>query len=661
MHQLNGMCASIRIGVIRFFIGVLLLTSASSKAVELYFLDSTLQVLKQTQVDSVKLNCLYTLSFEYGFLAPDTALKYGHECLQLALKNKDTVYMFNAYNAMGNAYESMSKFDEARYCHYQSYRLALLSKKYNKISTSLNNIAITLKEQGQYKEALNLYLKTLTYMNRTGNLGMRMYFYIAELYLELGNVAEAKRYTELGNTLIASDTYGYLHPLYQINVGRCMYHEGKIDSAIIVLQQAADRFKDQSEQLNYAICLRSLGDIFYEESRYEEALNKFLEERLIQISLKNGNGICLSNINCALSLYKVNPKERFKIDKYLNEGLQYLYAIKANKEKLKETFRRIAKLFEERSEHAKALEFYQHYSRLNDSLLNVEKYRQINELQIQYETLNKEKTIAKQQADLIKEQTLVERKSDQIIILTLIVVLIVIASGWFYQSNSAKQKLEFAINLEKEKKENELKRLASEFKERERISKDLHDEIGAGLSKLSLLSGQFQNSPDLNISQKKQLRSFSTVSQQLSNNLRDLVWALNPSNNTLDNLIYRMHEHANDFMDGLNIKFSMNIPETIEEKKITKEVQRNIIMTFKEALNNAVKHAKADVIQVSIKTEQNLLSISVSDNGIGCEIDKVKSSGNGLRNMEQRIADIGGKWNINSNSEGTQIAISVPV
>lgn len=198
--------------------------------------------------------------------------------------------------------------------------------------------------------------------------------------------------------------------------------------------------------------------------------------------------------------------------------------------------------------------------------------------------------------------------------------------------------------------------------ERLRISKDVHDDIGSGLSRISLLSEIASKKTYIDERAAKDMRNISSLSKELVDNMRDLIWVLNPENTTLDSLVSRMREYTVDYLDGIGVSLVLAFPDVVPATYISREVQRNIFSTVKEAINNCVKHAHAQTIWLTVGLDNELFSIVVKDDGVGFDIAKPGNGGNGLRNMRFRIESVGGKFSICSEHEkGTTIGIEMPV
>ncbi len=217
------------------------------------------------------------------------------------------------------------------------------------------------------------------------------------------------------------------------------------------------------------------------------------------------------------------------------------------------------------------------------------------------------------------------------------------------------------VNRRVRRKTLELEKQHALNMERLRISKDVHDDIGSGLSRISLLSEMAARKIKDNQMPEKDLGNISTITKELVDNMRDLIWVLNPENTTLENLITRIREYCADYLDGLPADTQFSFPDTVPALNISREVQRNIFSTVKEAVNNCVKHSGATRILIAARVDREQFILIISDNGKGFDECEARKEGNGLRNMKHRISVTGGIFEIVSGKgSGTQITISVP-
>ncbi len=196
---------------------------------------------------------------------------------------------------------------------------------------------------------------------------------------------------------------------------------------------------------------------------------------------------------------------------------------------------------------------------------------------------------------------------------------------------------------------------------REKISRDIHDDLGSGLSKISFLSNNLKQQLQHDKNSADQIEKISQTSQDLVSNMSHIIWAENPENDTIDSLLAYIREYAVDFLDDCGLQCHINFPETTSKVNILSEQKRNLFLVIKESLNNIFKHASATQVWIDILIHKDELNISIKDDGKGF-IKGQSHSGNGLKNMQYRMERIGGKYKIDvSLGKGTCTQLSLPL
>ncbi len=214
--------------------------------------------------------------------------------------------------------------------------------------------------------------------------------------------------------------------------------------------------------------------------------------------------------------------------------------------------------------------------------------------------------------------------------------------------------LDYKIRHEKLKLEKE----QAVDQERARISSDMHDDLGSGLSTIRLLSEIAKRKiPDT--SQTKEIERISETAGEMIDKMSEIIWAMNSSNDSLANLIAYMRSFAADFLEHAHISHQFFIPEVIPDIKLSGGTRRNIYLAVKESLHNVVKHAKATEVMIEVKMHKNM-TIMIKDNGKGFDQEKVRLFGNGLKNIQKRMMAVGGNADITSNN-GTIVFLDIPL
>jgi len=199
--------------------------------------------------------------------------------------------------------------------------------------------------------------------------------------------------------------------------------------------------------------------------------------------------------------------------------------------------------------------------------------------------------------------------------------------------------------------------------ERLRISQELHDEVGATLSGISMYSHltkeQIKHAQTAEV--EKSLNIIQQSAGDMVNKLNDIVWFINPDQDTLQRLMQRLEEYAGDMAAIKNMQVKISVPQQFSTQSLPVESRRNIYLFCKEAINNAVKYSEANLLQVTVKENNHLLEITISDNGKGCDIDTIKR-GNGLNNMQKRADELSAGFTIQSNlPKGCLILLKVKI
>lgn len=199
----------------------------------------------------------------------------------------------------------------------------------------------------------------------------------------------------------------------------------------------------------------------------------------------------------------------------------------------------------------------------------------------------------------------------------------------------------------------ELDRQKSVHNERERISHDMHDDLGAGISALKL-QAEFLKKKLSDESLQEDVDDLLKTSEDLNLSMREMLWSLNKNNDTIFNFVDYTAIYAENFFRKTSIAISIkkNMNENFE---ISSEMRRNLFLCMKEVFNNIYKHSHAKKVHLIFEQQENLFKIQIEDNGIG--ITENIEHGNGLRNIQKRMQEIHATYSITNNKPGTGITI----
>jgi signal transduction histidine kinase len=195
-------------------------------------------------------------------------------------------------------------------------------------------------------------------------------------------------------------------------------------------------------------------------------------------------------------------------------------------------------------------------------------------------------------------------------------------------------------------------------KERARIAKDLHDDLGAGMTQMTLLlelAVQQRREPDAVINR---VHDGLHAAREVIKSLDAAVWAVNPSNNTLPELVAYIGQFGMEFLQQANIRCEMDLPDHPPERPVSAELRHSLFLIAKEALNNVVRHAHASEVRLRITVTAETLDLLIADNGCGMKHKSGNAWADGLRNMRQRAEELNAQFQIESAPDvGTKISV----
>jgi len=180
------------------------------------------------------------------------------------------------------------------------------------------------------------------------------------------------------------------------------------------------------------------------------------------------------------------------------------------------------------------------------------------------------------------------------------------------------------------------------------IAADLHDDVGARLTKVAMVTESLDRATVNTDASKVHIRNISRTTREIVQAMDEIVWTINPKNDTLEDLASYLFRHAEDFFQNSGVRCRMDLPLTLPAHHLSTQQRHNLFMAVKEALNNVLKHASATEVRLGLRVEGDRLSISIVDDGCGFAVDQVGSDGNGLVNMRQRLDRIGGRLKLKS-------------
>lgn len=443
-------------------------------------------------------------------------------------------------------------------------------------------------------------------------------------------------------------------------------------------------------------CLLNTGVAEIHQKKYENALSHFIQSEKIGYQIPDMSLVADALSDEGLVYYtvhdlkKANEKYQQELDLSQKFNLPYeqLYALfqlaVIEKEKnnfsqsdqyasraiaigedlntpaeLMEMYDTMSVIKQKLGKPAEALLFKNKYVTIKDSITNAQIQTNIHHLDIQFHSAQKDKMIAEQNLSIEKNKAAIEKKNIWIFIflggiLALISILILSIRNYRHKQ---KLHLQSLLTLEKQHELNTLKeKMQAREEERDRIGREMHDDIGSALTTILYLSDDLKiknKQPDPDIAEK-----ISSTATGIVANMNDIIWSMNRQYDTIDDLIAYTRQQAVEFLQNHSLKYHFNMPDSIPDIHISGEQRRNIYLVIKESLHNIVKHSCASEVDISFQINEGLQAC-IHDNGKGFENRNQHRFGNGLKNMQLRMESIGGSFEIENNN-GTTIRLYCP-
>ena len=231
--------------------------------------------------------------------------------------------------------------------------------------------------------------------------------------------------------------------------------------------------------------------------------------------------------------------------------------------------------------------------------------------------------------------------------------------GLFYKNRQeliTKIKEQEAMNLEAEKQtfKNELNIYKAQQEERNRISADMHDDLGAAMTSIRLYSELAKSKVGNHII--PEIEKISASADELINKMNAIIWSMSSHNDSMGNMVAYIRSYTTEYLDNTGIKLSISIPENLPDLTVIGTIRRNIFLVIKEALQNIVKHSNATEVKINMYMAVDSFSLTIHDNGKGIDFNNLRPFSNGLKNMQKRMDDVAIDFSIENNN-GTVVTL----
>ncbi len=598
----------------------------------------------------------------------EEAEKYCQDALKYFILSDSIHYVAYTYNELGFIYEKMGKYENAAQNNLKAISGFEKVGDLKEAANTIGNLAIVYYRLGKKNDALEMFKESAAIREEIRDIkGLAAtYGNIATIYIPIDEDSAEKYYSLQLHYALKSGVKANIAQAYANNVV-ILDKQKRFSEALEKEKKAIQLYEEIGDKSKLGIRYTSAGNLYH---KLNDSLNA---EKNFALAESLGN--ILNNKPVFQNLY-LHRSEFYKSRKDYNRALYYLEKYHLYKDSLvnEKTSSNIAELqlkYEtEKKDNeirqlnaatkVQQLELDHHQALLKANQLENQKKEQSILLLKQDQKL-KEELLARQslavksneqqlkiseQEQQLKEQELQREKLIRQIIIGL-TTLAIILSAILFGRYRLKRKLE------------EQKKILAV---RDNISRDLHDEIGSTLTSINILSNisrqAFSKDP---VQAKDLLQKISEQTKTIQQNMSDIVWALRPENEAIENLEVRMREYSAQTLEANNIKTQFHFDDKLHKLAFSHDVRKDLLLIYKEAVNNIIKHARATQAEITMERDDHKVRMIIKDDGIGSQSNSNPLSGTGTKTMEQRAKDISGHLLIGRNNNGTTVTLEIPL
>ena len=641
------------------------------------------------------------------------------KAIEIFARHKENILLGQAYNQLAQSQYVTNKIVLSRNNYWNALSCFIPAGNTNGLFLSYYWLARSYFKTSEIDSAAFYYVKALAVAEQINDPARihQAACMAGRSFLSLADLDKAIKYYDYGLKSLPTrtDKVGLRSFIKDYAICLALTHQfSKADSVINEVELINASLKDQYGPI---ITDRLKGTLEFEKKNYMPAV-KYLRSA-------NNKGAELKILNTEIKdILLLLGKAEYEVHEYDSAVIHLRSAAQMSKESRESTDEReanllISKTFQQRGVTDSAFYYFRNYSLLKDSILSIEKQKAIIEVTTRYETKKKEQEIKTLQKEteansyllqltnqqLEKQQLEDEKKSQQ---------LDIALKQNEINKLDASQK---TLSLDNAKKENEksqakLKLLEQEaafqkllalkqneqrkilfmsitiilvlsafviyryirrkklqnqqevLNERLRISRELHDEVGSTLTGIAMYSHLTKEQIKAANTEEVE-RSLNNIQQSagdMVNKLSDIVWLINPEKDSLQKLIERLEQYAEEMAMLKGMEVIITVSPKLTNISLPVEERRSIYLFCKEAINNAVKYSHAGLLEISMRESENKkIEILISDNGKGFD-SAVLKNGNGLTNMKQRAVAMGGDYSLKTSpGEGTKISLSLKI
>lgn len=602
--------------------------------------DSLWQVLRYQRADTNKVQLLITIGQQYEMSNQDSAVHYYTAARTLSDKLGYPTGVLLYYANITAVLNVQGKFAESRKLNEEAVSLARRHRLTLQLGKAYANLGAVCQYQEDYRAAIDYYLKSLPIVKSFGhNQAVAMlYSNLCGLYRNLLQPEKALDYAQQALTLGESENDPYSVGNACINLGNSLKDLNRMEEAIAAYQRVLKIGQEVDDLHMQETALINLGEAYIELDLVVQYMDAFLRALPLTDSLGDVSGKAFVYKGIATGLFQQRKFQ--EADAYIEQGLVYARA-HDQKEVMAALYLLLSDIHLVLRHYDVADRYRERHDSLNHVLLNGTLLKDVQELETRYK-------VGEQRNELLRKDLLLQQHAAEtaqhrfwliaaIVVCALMLVSLVLAVLFYRQRQQLHQAAVQSLKVEQEAIRLKAT-LDGQVQERQRISEELHDDLGGGLTSMLFSSRALRQAPEEHATLSAKME---TTASKLIDKMNEIIWAMSNENDSLADLVAYIRVQADDMLRNADIQFTCQIHAPIPDMQLSQHDRHQIYLVVKEALHNIVKHARASAVTIEFHSFTPL-RISIRDNGRGLSAAPDALMGNGLRNMQKRARELRG-------------------
>lgn len=573
------------------------------------------------------------------------AEEFANTLLKESIESKKLSRQALVYNLLGYTYVRRSSFEEALEYYKKSLQSSKQINDKKGEASSYGNISSIYYDLNNYKQSLHYAQKQLAIAKEIMDNKSEKYALsaIGNIYGDQKNHIQSLKYHQkaLKISLETKEDLRHISNTFtSIGITKQLLKEN--DSAIYYLNQALSyALPDNKYTACYAT--RYIARVYIDQGNTEKAMEYFEQSLMYAKEIKSPFEIMLTQAQMARMYINQNNTKQAIL--FGNEVLDAALQLKSVKIEI-DANKILYEAYQQEKYFEKALEHYKKFKAITDSLHSLEEKKLINDLQTQIK-------IDEEAYQLKAAHTAQKNKLLMLSVIPVFFILVLLI--YFYYRTAAARK-EFNLSLKKVEFKAQEQLISNIHDERKRISQDVHDDLGASITGMQIFTEMITDrttNPEL----KKDMDKLLFMQKEITSKVREVIWFIKNEDSLLENLIKYCKNYGENLFSNYPITISIVFPQKIPDIKISENDRKHFFLSYKEVLNNIIKHSKADKVFIKFEIKNSIFSIQIKDNGKGFNTQNTSSFSYGLKNIKSRMQSIKGHIDIESNQNGTLVKL----